>query len=95
MAGCVKQLWEHMRRFGEKMRVLRKRRGMTITGLAEALGYAPTSNSYISEIETGKRRPKIDFVLKVAHYFGVTTDQLVQDDIELDAAGDDPAESDG
>jgi transcriptional regulator with XRE-family HTH domain len=74
-----------MQRFGEKMRVLRKRRGMTIIGLAEALGYAPTSNSYISEIETGKRHPKIEFVLKVAHYFGVTTDQLVQDDIELDA----------
>lgn len=74
-----------MRRFGEKLRVLRKRRGMTIIALAEALGYAPTSNSYISEIETGKRRPKIDFVLKVAHYFGVTTDQLVQDEIELDA----------
>lgn len=74
-----------MRRFGEKLRVLRKRRGMTIIALAEALGYASTSNSYISEIETGKRRPKIDFVLKVAHYFGVTTDQLVQDEIELDA----------
>lgn len=73
-----------MRRFGEKLRVLRKRRGMTIIALAEALRYAPTSNSYISEIETGKRRPKIDFVLKVAHYFGVTTDQFVQDEIELD-----------
>jgi transcriptional regulator with XRE-family HTH domain len=78
-----------MRRFGEKMRVLRKRRDLTIIQLAEALGYAPTSNSYISEIETGKRRPKIDFVLKVARYFGVTTDQLVRDDIELDASSDD------
>jgi transcriptional regulator with XRE-family HTH domain len=83
-----------MRRFGEKMRVLRKRRGLTIVALAEALGYAPTSNSYISEIETGKRRPKIDFVLKVAHYFGVTTDQLVQDDIELDTGSDDAANTD-
>ena len=82
-----------MRRFGEKMRMLRKRRGLTIVALAEALGYAPTSNSYISEIETGKRRPKIDFVLKVAHYFGVTTDELVQDDIELDVSRDDAAPS--
>lgn len=73
-----------MRRFGEKMRALRKQRGMTITELAQALGYAPTSNSYISEVETGKRRPKIDFVLKVAQFFGVTTDQLVRDDIALD-----------
>jgi transcriptional regulator with XRE-family HTH domain len=74
-----------MRRFGEKLRTLRTQRGMTVRELAVALGYAASSNSYISETETGKRTPKIEFVLKVAQFFGVSTDQLVRDDIELDA----------
>ena len=52
--------------------------------LAVALGYSANSNSYISETETGKRRPKIEFVLKVAQFFGVSMDQLTRDDLELD-----------
>lgn len=77
-----------MRRFGEKLRLLRTRRDMTVRELAVALGYAASSNSYISETETGKRTPKIDFVLKVALFFGVSTDQLVRDDLDLDAGAD-------
>ena len=77
-----------MQRFGEKLRILRTRHGLTVRELAVALGYSISSHSYISETETGRRRPKIDFVLKVADYFGVTTDQLVRDDIELDAGID-------
>lgn len=73
-----------MQRFGEKLRVLRKRHGMTVRELAEALGYS--GHSHISEVETGKREPKVGFVLKVAHFFQVTTDQLLRDDVELDAA---------
>ena len=38
-----------MRRFGEKLRDLRHRRGMTLMGLAESLGYR--THGYISEIE--------------------------------------------
>jgi transcriptional regulator with XRE-family HTH domain len=59
---------------------------MTIVSVAEALGYAPASNSYISEVETGKRTPKIEFVLKVAQFFDVTTDHLVRDDVDLPPA---------
>src|SRR5262245_3088746 len=83
---CVK--WSdrcNMQRFGEKLRTLRTRRGMTVRELAVALGYAASSHSYISEAETGKRVPKTQFVLKVAQFFSVTTDQLLRDDIELDA----------
>jgi transcriptional regulator with XRE-family HTH domain len=50
-----------MQRFGEKLRTLRKRHGMTVRELAEALGYS--GHSHISEIETGKREPKVGFVL--------------------------------
>jgi transcriptional regulator with XRE-family HTH domain len=71
-----------MQRFGEKLRTLRKRQGMTVRELAEALGYS--GHSHISEVETGKREPKVGFVLKIADFFQVTTDQLLRDDVELE-----------
>ena len=43
-----------MKRFGEKLRMLRKRHGLTMNELAPKLGF--TSQSYISEIETGKKK---------------------------------------
>ncbi|HEU4322555.1 MAG TPA: helix-turn-helix transcriptional regulator [Roseiflexaceae bacterium] len=85
-----------MRRFGEKLRALRQSRGMTTRDLVVAFGYSIYSNGLISEMETGKRRPNIDFVMKVADYFGVTLDQLARDDMELPpldsahASADDP-----
>ena len=71
-----------MQRFGEKMRALRTRNGMTIRELAAALPYKGASR--ISEIETGKRIPTADFVFKVAKLFNVTTDQLLDDALDLD-----------
>lgn len=70
-----------MQRFGEKLRVLRKQRAMTIVDLAAALGY--TANSYISELERGKKKPTTDLVFKVAKLFNVTTDQLLDDALEV------------
>lgn len=81
-----------MQRFGEKLRRLRRRRGMTLQELAAALGYV--AHGHLSEIETGKRRPKVEFVLKVANLFDVTADQLVRDDVELDLGDDDPTDTD-
>jgi transcriptional regulator with XRE-family HTH domain len=71
-----------MRRFGEKLRVLRTKKQMTLKGLANALGL--TAHGYISEIESGKKKPTTEFVLKVARYFNVTTDQLLKDELELE-----------
>lgn len=55
---------------------------MTLKDLAIALGY--TAHGYISEIEVGKKRPSLDFVLSLARLFNVTTDQLLKDELELD-----------
>ncbi len=82
-----------MQRFGEKLHALRTARGLTVRELVVALGYAPTSNSYISEVETGKRNLKLEFVLKVANYFGVSIDQLVRDEVDLPPNGE-PASTD-
>ena len=70
-----------MQRFGEKLRVLRTQRGMTLKELAQALGY--TAHGHISELEAGKKMPTVQFVLNVARLFGVTTDQLLMDDQEV------------
>jgi len=68
-------------RFGSKLRALRKCRGLTLVQLTHALGY--TNNGYISLIETGKITPRVDFIIKIADLFQVSTDQLIRDELEL------------
>ncbi len=70
-----------MQRLGEKVRTLRKRRGMTIKALALALGFP--SHSYVSEIETGKKLPSTELIIKLADLFQVTVDELVRDEREV------------
>jgi transcriptional regulator with XRE-family HTH domain len=70
-----------MKRFGEKLHSLRTSKEMTLKELARALGL--TAHGYISEIEAGKKKPTTDFVLKVARYFKVTTDELLKDELEI------------
>jgi len=75
-----------VQRFGEKLRALRKRRGMTIMELTTALGYI--GYGHIHAIETGKKKPTAELVLKAAQLFAVTTDQLLRDDLEVEAEPD-------
>lgn len=70
-----------MKKFGEKLRTLRIEHNLTLTQLAAALGY--TTHSYLSEIEYGRKLPTAAFVLKVARYFDVTTDELLKDELNL------------
>lgn len=58
------------------------RRNMTQWELSHALGYA--AQSYIHEIETGKKQPTAEFVVKAARLFQVSTDQLLLDELEID-----------
>jgi transcriptional regulator with XRE-family HTH domain len=71
-----------VQRLGEKIRTLRKRRRMTLKEMALALGF--TSHSYASEIETGKKTPNTEMIIQIADLFGVTVDQLVRDEMDLD-----------
>lgn len=67
--------------FGRKLRLLRQARRLTLKELAEQLGYV--SHGYISEIESGRKPPTVELALKVALFFGVTTDRLLRDDLKL------------
>ena len=71
-----------MRRFGEKLRTLRSYHNITQKELVAQFGLA--SHSYLSEVETGKKQPSIEFVLHTANFFSVTTDELLKDELELD-----------
>ncbi len=71
-----------MQRFGEKLRTLRKRLGLTMVELAPQLGF--TSQSYISELETGKKIPSLELAIKISRFFNVPVDQLVKDELELE-----------
>lgn len=70
-----------MQRFGEKLHALRTQRGMTLRELAQALGYS--AHAHLGFVETGKRRPSLDLVTRVAFYFNVSMDQLVRDDLDI------------
>jgi len=74
-----------IQRFGEKLRALRTQRGLTLKRLAAALGH--TAHGHISQLERGKKIPTTEFVLSVAQLFGVTTDELLRDDLELRLPG--------
>ena len=59
--------------FGERLRVLRRRRGVTQRQMAAALGI---SNAYLSALEHGHRgRPTFDLLHRIIGYLGVIWDE--------------------
>lgn len=70
-----------MSRFGEKLRYLRRKRGLTMRELADALGFK--SHGFIGDLESGRKYPSLDLAVTVADYFGVTVDQLARDDVDI------------
>jgi transcriptional regulator with XRE-family HTH domain len=50
--------------------------------LGAAIGY---SDMHISYLESGKKKPSAEFVVKLAQFFGITPDQLLLDDLEIDS----------
>jgi transcriptional regulator with XRE-family HTH domain len=70
-----------MQRFGEKLRVLRNRQGLTLRQLSDVL---EVSHSYIAKMERGEKIPNVEMVLKVSRIFNVSTDVLIKDELELE-----------
>ncbi len=71
----------YAKNFGKKLRRLRVGRGLTLKELARALGYS--AHGHISELEAGKKAPTVEFVIKAADLFGVSTDELIRDELEF------------
>jgi len=76
-----------MQRFGDKLRVLRTRHNLTLRDLAAQLGY--TTHGYVNAVEKGRKKPSLEFVVKVAELFDVTADQLLRDDLDVEASSAD------
>lgn len=63
-----------MATFHERLRQLRKERGITLERLAEIL---KTTKSTLSRYENGVREPTIKFIQQLADFFEVSTDYLL------------------
>lgn len=63
-----------MNGFHDRLRHLRQQKHMTLDELAVAL---ETTKTTLSRYENSKRVPDADFVVKVSHYFKVSTDYLL------------------
>lgn len=60
--------------FGERLRELRLKRGLTQEALAKRLGFV---KSTISQWESGNRVPSEDVLRQIAEIFGVSVDYLI------------------
>ncbi|MCD6098788.1 helix-turn-helix transcriptional regulator [bacterium] len=63
-----------MESFGERIRRLRRKKGISQRALAKAVNVSP---GLISFVERDKNRPSIDVVFRMAKFFGTTTDYLI------------------
>jgi transcriptional regulator with XRE-family HTH domain len=70
-----------MRKFGEKVSRLRKQRGLSYRELAALL---ETSHSHLVNIESGKHQPSVELIERMVRFFGVSFDQLMDDEIDLE-----------
>lgn len=69
-----------MERFGEKLGMLRKSRGLSFRRLGAELEVV---HSHLVAIENGSKQPSIDLLMRIAVYFGVSLDDLMFDDRNL------------
>jgi transcriptional regulator with XRE-family HTH domain len=69
--------------FGSKLRHLRKQCGLTQLALAQQLEHI--THTHVSHLEAGRKEPSISLVLRLADFFGVTTDYLLRDAIPSEA----------
>jgi transcriptional regulator with XRE-family HTH domain len=71
--------WHH---FGEKLRGLRQHRKLKQTDVAQGLELV--SQAHISYLEANRKEPSIEMVLRIADFFGVTTDYLLRDSVPVE-----------
>ncbi|WP_353946912.1 helix-turn-helix transcriptional regulator [Streptomyces sp. HUAS MG91] len=58
---------------GPRLRLVRERHGVTLADVSRATGISPST---LSRIETGRRKPTLEVVLRLAQEYGVSLDEL-------------------
>lgn len=81
-----------MMEFNEKIKALRKQKGLTQEELAQALYVSRTA---ISKWESGRGYPNIDSLKALAQFFGVAVDELLSGDEVLTMAQADVRQKEG
>ena len=66
-----------------RIRAIRKQRGITMKQLGEVVDLA---ESTISQYETGKREPDNETLLKISEYFGVTVGYLLGAETDISSS---------
>lgn len=64
----------HYSDFGENLKHLRKSRNLTQTDFGSKVGL---SKAVVSKYENGIGYPSLDVLVRIAQYFGVTTDYML------------------
>jgi predicted transcriptional regulator/transcriptional regulator with XRE-family HTH domain len=64
--------------FGRRLRHLRRTRGLTLAELGSRVGRAAP---YLSQLETGKREPRLSLVEQLAQALGVSTTELLNGEV--------------
>ncbi|MFD2966204.1 helix-turn-helix domain-containing protein [Sphingobacterium bambusae] len=62
----------------DNIKYLRARKGLSQQGLADALGI---TRARYSKYEYGQAEPPLELVVKIARFYGVSIDVLLDDDI--------------
>lgn len=76
-------------RLGDKLRAIREHKGWTLDQMAEALGRTAASRrARVYEWEEGTRQPDLLTLLAYARIAGVSTDVLIDDDLDLRLGND-------
>lgn len=71
-------------RLAEKLLQIRLALGLSQTGILEQLGISKKGyRNYISDFENGKREPPLPVLLRYARLVDVSTDVLIDDELDL------------
>ena len=70
-----------MEKFGEKLRTLRNRQGLSLRELGNRLD---VSHTFVAQMEKGNKMPNVEMVLKISRIFDISTDVLIKDELELE-----------
>ena len=66
--------------FGKNLKYLRKKRGITQQEIADLIGRKSTSS--VSDWEAGRTTPNAGNISKIASYFGLRIDAMMENDLE-------------